>query len=351
MTPIDLRSDTVTRPTPAMRDAMATAEVGDDVYGEDPTVEALQREVAELLGKEAALFVSSGTMGNQLAISVLTRPGDEVIVGEGAHVAFYESGAAPALSGVQLAVAGQGGLFTPDELAARVHPVDAYYCPRSSLVCLENTHNRAGGRVFPQAEVVRVAARARALGLRLHLDGARLWNASAASGLSVAELAAPFDTVSVCFSKGLGAPVGSALAGPRDLLLEARRTRKRWGGGMRQAGILAAGARYALAHHRARLSLDHEHAALLAVRVRAEGAHLSPATPETNIVQLDTGELSAARVAELARHHGVLVAASGPHTLRAVLHLEISTDDIQRAATGLARAALACAGERPEAGV
>lgn len=342
MTLIDLRSDTVTRPTAAMRQAMAEAEVGDDVYGEDPTVEALQREVAELLGKEAALFVSSGTLGNQLAISLLTRPGDEVIVGEGAHVAFYESGAAPALSGVQLAVAGQGGLFGPDDLAARVHAADAYYCPRSSLVCLENTHNRAGGKVFPQAEVLRVTARARALGLRLHLDGARLWNAAARSGLSVAELSAPFDTVSVCFSKGLGAPVGSALAGPRDLLVEARRTRKRWGGGMRQAGILAAGARHALAHHRARLSLDHDHAALLAELVRAAAAPLAPSTPETNIVQLDTGALAAALVADRAREHGVLVAASGPHTLRAVTHLDVTTDDIRAAAAALARAARAC---------
>jgi threonine aldolase len=342
VTLIDLRSDTVTRPTAAMRLAMAEAEVGDDVYGEDPTVHALEREVAELLGKEAALFVSSGTLGNQLAISLLTRPGDEVIVGEGAHVAFYESGAAPALSGVQLAVAGRGGLFGPDDLAERVHATDAYYCPRSSLVCLENTHNRAGGKVFPQADVLRVTVRARALGLRLHLDGARLWNASARSGLGVAELAAPFDTVSVCFSKGLGAPVGSALAGPRDLLVEARRTRKRWGGGMRQVGILAAGARHALANHRPRLSIDHEHATLLAELVREAGSSLSPSTPETNIVQLHTGALAAASVAQRVREHGVLVAASGPHTLRAVTHLDVGADQVRRAATALARAADAC---------
>ncbi len=338
---IDLRSDTVTKPSRAMREAMAEAEVGDDVYGEDPTVLALEREVAELLGKEAALFVSSGTMGNQLAISLLARPGDEVIVGEGAHVVFYESGAGPALSGVQFAVAGRGGLFGPEDLAASVHPPSAYYCPRSSLVCLENTHNRAGGRVFPQDLVLAVAQEARALGLRLHLDGARLWNACIRTGRAPAELAAPFDTVSVCFSKGLGAPVGSALAGPRELLVEARRTRKRWGGGMRQIGILAAGARFALAHNRGRLADDHAHAELLYERLRGAGAALLPHAPETNIVQIDTGATLAAEVVTAAREHGVLVNASSRHRLRAVTHLDISREDVTRAAEALTRAAQA----------
>ena len=212
---IDLRSDTVTRPTPAMREAIARAEVGDDVFGEDPSVRALEEEVAKIVGKEAALFVTTGTMGNQLAIAVHTRPGEEVVVGEGAHVVHYESGAGPALSGVQFAIAGAGGLFDADAMEVRIQP-KAYWAPRTSLVCVENTHNRAGGRVFPQADAVAIAARARTHGLGVHLDGARIWNAAAATGLAVAELAAPFDTVSVCFSKGLGAPVGSALCAPRE---------------------------------------------------------------------------------------------------------------------------------------
>ena len=212
---IDLRSDTVTKPTPAMRKAMAEAEVGDDVYGEDPTVHALEERVAALLGKEAALFVTSGSMGNQLAIAVQTRPGDEVIVGEGAHPVFYEAGAGAALSGVQFAVAGSGGLFTAADMESVVKP-RAYYTPRTSLVCVENTHNRAGGRVFPQRDAEAVAARARELGLSVHLDGARLWNAATTTGKTERELAAPFDTVSVCFSKGLCAPVGSAFVSTRE---------------------------------------------------------------------------------------------------------------------------------------
>src|SRR5579864_5883643 len=246
-----------------MRDAMARAEVGDDVFGDDPTARALEEEVASITGKAAALFVPSGTMGNQLAIATQTRPGDEVIVGEGAHPVLYEGGAGAALSGVQFAIAGRGGLFTPEELESAVQP-PAYWSPRTALVAIENTHNRAGGRVWPTAQARAVAERARALGFATHLDGARIWNASIATGLDVATLCAPFDTVSVCFSKGLGAPVGSALCGTRAIVQEARRLRKRWGGGMRQAGILAAGALYALRHHRERLPEDHRHARELA---------------------------------------------------------------------------------------
>src|SRR6188768_795742 len=240
----DLRSDTVTRPGPAMREAMAKAAVGDDVYGEDPTVIALERRAAELLGKESALFVASGTMSNQIALLVHTRPGDEVVIGEGAHIAFYESGAGAALAGVQFAQAGAGGLFDADDLSSVVKP-KADYHPRTSLVCLENTHNRAGGRIFPQATAQAVVERARASGLSAHLDGARLWHAALAKSTSEAELARPFDTVSVCFSKGLGALVGSALVGTRETINAARRYRKMLGGGMRQAGILAAGALFA----------------------------------------------------------------------------------------------------------
>ncbi len=336
---IDLRSDTVTQPSPAMREAMARAEVGDDVYGEDPTVLRLEAEVAALLGKEAALFVPSGTMGNQLAIAALTRPGDEVIVGEGAHVVFYESGAGAALSGVQFAVAGQGGLFDADDVRAKAHPRDAYYCPRTSLVCVENTHNRAGGRVFSQDRVLAVVAAARSLGLGAHLDGARLWNAEAQSGLSVAEMAAPFDTVSVCFSKGLGAPAGSALVGPKALVIEARRTRKRWGGGMRQAGILAAGALYALENNRARLSEDHKNARAFAEAIAnaADGDGLSALSPETNLVNVDT-RVPAADVARLVLDDGVRISASGTHRLRAVTHLDVSHEAVVRAAHSVARA-------------
>jgi len=335
---IDLRSDTVTKPSRAMRDAMANAEVGDDVYGEDPTVLALEARVAELLGKEAALFVSSGSMGNQLAIAVQTRPGDEVIVGEGAHPVFYEAGAGPALSGVQFAVAGSGGLFTAAQMEAVVKP-RAYYTPRTSLVCVENTHNRAGGRVFPQADASAIADRAHALGLFAHLDGARLWNAAAKTGLTERELAAPFDTVSVCFSKGLGAPVGSAFVSSRENVERARRFRKMWGGGTRQAGILAAGALYAIDHNRARLREDHDGATRLAEKLaNAEGLSVDLASVETNIVNVDT-RAPAEALSRAAKQAGLAINASGPNRLRAVVHLDVTQDDLDRAASILARVA------------
>jgi threonine aldolase len=322
-----------------MREAMASAAVGDDVFDEDPTIHALETEVARLTGKEAALFVTSGTMSNQLAIALHTLPGDEVIVGEGAHVVFYESGAGAALSGVQFAIAGAGGFFTPSELEARVH-APAYWSPRSRLVCLENTHNRAGGRIFPHAMVLDVTARARELGLGTHLDGARLWNASVATGLSIETLAAPFDTVSVCFSKGLGAPVGSALCGPRDWLLRARTLRKRWGGGMRQSGILAAGALYALRYHRDRLAVDHDHAKRLASELATQGEGLVATLPvETNIVNVDLDAgCSAANVAGRARTLGLALNPSGPHRLRAVTHLDVSESEIEQAVPLLLKA-------------
>jgi threonine aldolase len=341
----DLRSDTVTRPGPAMREAMAAAAVGDDVYGEDPTVLELERRAAELLGKESALFVPSGTMSNQIALLVHTRPGDEVVIGEGAHVAFYESGAGAALAGVQFAQAGAGGLFDADELTAAVKP-RADYHPRTSLVCLENTHNRAGGRIFPQATAEAVVKRAREHGLGAHLDGARLWHAALATGISEAELARPFDTVSVCFSKGLGAPVGSALVGARDALRAARRFRKMLGGGMRQAGILAAGALFALEHQRQRLSLDHDSAQRLARVLDAlPGVRVVP--PETNIVSLAVDGLSAERVVAEARARGVLLNSTGPSSLRAVTHLDLSAADVERAGERLCDAILAARGATP----
>ena len=341
---IDLRSDTFTRPTPAMRQAIANADVGDDVFGEDPSVRALEEEIAALTGKEAALFVSSGTMGNQLAIRCQTRPGDEVIVGEGAHPVWYECGGGAALSGVQFAVAGSGGLYSAEEMIEAVKP-KAFYYPRSSLVCVENTHNRGGGRVFPQADVVRIGRAAHERGLAFHLDGARIWNASVASGLSVDTLAAPFDTVSVCFSKGLGAPVGSALAGTRALVEDARRLRKMWGGGMRQAGVLAAAASYALAHHRERLSEDHANAMVFA-RILGETrhAHVELAHVETNIVNVELdAPLTADEVVEKARGLGLTLNASGPRLLRAVTHLDVTRAEVEAGAKILANAIQACA--------
>jgi threonine aldolase len=325
----DFRSDTLTKPTAAMRAAMAAAEVGDDVYGEDPSVRALEERVAALLGKESALFVPSGTMGNQIGLLVHTRPGDEVIIGEGSHCAFYESGAASAWAGVQFAVAGQGGLFTADELLEVVKPPLDHF-PRTRLVVVENTHNRAGGRVFPQAEVERIASAARASGFGLHLDGARIWNASVATGVDVATLAAPFDTLSVCFSKGLGAPVGSAFVGSREHVLQARRFRKMLGGGMRQAGILAAGALFALEQHRARLADDHAAARAFADVLRGvNGVELAPV--ETNIVLLTT-RLPAPEVARRAAERGVLMNATGKHQLRVVTHLDVSLAEVEDAA-------------------
>ena len=337
---IDLRSDTVTRPTPAMREAMARAEVGDDVYGEDPTVNRLEEQIAALLGKEAAVFVPSGTMGNQIALQIHTRRGDEVIVGEDAHLCADESGAGAAWAGVQFRAAGRGGLFTPDELAAVLRDPDMH-CPRQSLVAVEQPHNRAGGRLFPVADLTAVAAAARARGLGLHLDGARLWNAAVAAGVTVAELAAPFDTVNVCLSKGLGAPVGSALAGTRDAIVAARLYRKMFGGGMRQAGVLAAAALYALDHQRARLVEDHAHAQALEAALRealgtSTRAHLVAA--ETNQVNVDTPGLPAERLVEAARRRGVLVGAMGPYRTRAVTHLDVAPADVPVAARALAAA-------------
>jgi threonine aldolase len=333
---VDLRSDTVTRPTAGMRAAMSHAEVGDDVFRDDPTVLALEERTARLLGKEAALFVPSGSMGNQIAILCHTQRGDEIIAGEGAHCAFYEVGAAAAWSGVQFAFAGKGGLFTAAEAEAAIKP-PAYYVPRTRMIAVENTHNRAGGRVFPQAEIIAIGEVARAHGLAMHLDGARLWNAAVATGLSPATLAAPFDTISVCFSKGLGAPIGSALVGGRELVDRALRFRKMLGGGMRQAGVLAAAALYALENHRDRIVEDHAAARLIADAIRAvTGAQVDPV--ETNIVNVDTPSVPAERVVTAAKERGVLIGASGPHRVRIVTHLDLPKDDLAWTAQALATA-------------
>lgn len=328
---IDLRSDTITKPTAAMRAAMTDAEVGDDVFGEDPTVRALEERMCALTGKEAALFVSSGTMGNQLAIMAHTKRGDEVVVGEGAHCAFFESGAAPVLAGVQFAFAGSGGLFTADDLVAAVKP-SFYWHPRTSLVAIENTHNRAGGRVFPQPEIERIAEVARSRGLGVHLDGARIWNAAIATNRSLRELLAPADTASLCFSKGLGAPVGSMLVGKRDLIRDAHRYRKMLGGGMRQVGVLAAAALHALDHHIERLADDHRRARGFAEGVAGiPGARVDLAGVETNIVNVDVPGLAAERVAQASASRGLFWNPTGPSRLRAVFHLDVAEGDDRRA--------------------
>ncbi|MDW8362355.1 MAG: low-specificity L-threonine aldolase [Myxococcales bacterium] len=336
---VDLRSDTVTRPTPAMRRAMADAEVGDDVFGDDPTVRRLEERVAELLGKAAALFVPTGTMANQIAVQLHARRGDEALAPEGAHVVVYESAAAAAWGGVQFREIAGGGLFDVEAMERLVQP-DAYYLARTRLLVVENTHNRAGGRIFPQPVFERVAHRAHELGLAVHLDGARLWNASVATGRSPEDLAAPADTVSVCFSKGLGAPVGSALAGPAELIAEARRIRKRMGGGMRQAGILCAAALYALDHHVARLAEDHDNARALADALARHGVPIEHPV-ETNMVVLTSSLPNSAQIVERAAREGVLVGAIDAHRVRCVTHLDVNREGVLRAAEVLARL-LAC---------
>jgi threonine aldolase len=333
---IDLRSDTVTRPTPAMRAAMAAAEVGDDQYGEDPSTNRLQSRVAELLGKEAGLWLPTGTMANQVALLTLTRPGDEVIASRESHAAWHELGGAAANAGVQIHEIGQGGLFTADQVRAAAKPRNFAIFPTTTLVEVENTHNRAGGVVVPQPEVLRICATARELGLATFLDGARLWNASAASGLALQELAAPFDLVAVAFSKGLGAPGGSLLAGPRALISAADRHRRRLGGAMRQNGIFSAAALHALDHHLARLPEDHAHARVLAETLHARApVQLDLATVQTNIVVFHlppSVPMDAPTLSARAREQGVLVNAFGPRTVRAVTHLDVTRAQCAQAA-------------------
>jgi threonine aldolase len=335
---IDLRSDTVTKPTAAMREVMARAEVGDDVYGEDPTVNKLQERVAELLGVEAALYVPSGSMANQIALAINTKPGDDVIIGVGAHNWLYESGAGAALSGVQFTIVGTTGLFGAEDVRAAFKPDNHHHAP-TRLVCVENTHNRGGGAIWPAADVAGVLEAARALGLRTHLDGARLWNVAVATGRSERELAAGFDTVSVCLSKGLGAPVGSLICGRKDDMWRAHRVRKMFGGGMRQAGILAAAGLYALEHHRARLAEDHANARKLAERLAsARGLTVDLASVASNIIMVDC-EGDAAALVGRARAEGVLANPVGPHRVRLVTHLDVDARACARAAEVLAQAA------------
>lgn len=338
---IDLRSDTVTRPTPAMRAVMAAAEVGDDVFREDPTVHRLEERVAALLAKEAALFVPSGTMSNQIAVKAHTVPGDELICDVNCHIYNYEAGGPAALSGVMCrTIEGEHGVMELGQLEDKIRPDNDHFV-RTRLVCLENTHNRGGGKIYPIEKIAAISAWARSHGLIMHLDGARLWNAIVATGIPATEWAQHFDTVSVCFSKGLGAPVGSALAGPAAFVAKARRVRKLFGGGMRQAGVLASAALYALDNHIERLAEDHRNAQVIAQAIAdTPGLILDPPEVETNLIffRVDP-ELGTARdVAQALRQKGVLVLPTAERKIRAVTHLDVSAAQAERAADAIRQA-------------
>jgi threonine aldolase len=323
---------------------MANAEVGDDVIDVDPTCERLQARTAEILGKEAALFVPSGSMSNQIAVRIHCKPGDEFLCEAGCHIYNYEQGAFAQLSGlVARTVEGRFGVLHVDQLRGLVRPENDHLL-RTRLVCLENTHNRGAGKIQPYENVTAICQWARDQKLRTHLDGARLWNAAVATGIDEQTWAQHFDTVSVCFSKGLGAPVGSALAGPRDLIREARRHRKLFGGAIRQAGIIAAGALYALEHHRERLAEDHAHARLIADAVRqTDGLTLWPDEVDTNIVifLVDPALGSAAQFAAELKEQGTWVIAIGPQQIRLVTHLDVSESQCRQAAAAIQMVALA----------
>jgi threonine aldolase len=332
---IDLRSDTVTKPSPAMREAMAKAEVGDDVFGEDPTVNLLQQKVAALLGKEAALYVPSGSMGNQTCIKVHTQAGDEVIVEKGAHVFNYETGGMALLSSVQVhTIEGVRGAFTANDIKRVIRP-KVYYMPRTRLICIENTHNRAGGTIFPIELIKEIHELARNESIKLHLDGARLWNASVETGISPKEYASYFDSVSVCLSKGLGAPVGSVIAASSEFISEARHYRKLFGGGMRQAGILAGAGLYALDHNIGRLKEDHAKAHFLATEMaKVPGFDIDLKSVQTNIIiiSLERSGRKPEDVMALLRARGVLLTMGNYMGVRAVTHMDVSMEDVQRAA-------------------
>ncbi len=335
---IDLRSDTVTRPTPAMRRAMAGAEVGDDQYGEDPSVNLLQEEVATLFGVEAALFLPTGTMANQVALRTLTRPGDDVLVPSESHMVLHETGGGAANAGVQFSVIGTRGIYGADDVRASVKPAGHIVYPPTTLLVTENSHNRAGGIIFPREALRGALSVARDHGLTTYLDGARILNTSVASGHSATELAAGFDLVGMSLSKGLGAPAGSMLAGSTELITRAHRYRRMAGGAMRQAGILAAAGSFALAHHVERLADDHANAQLLAgALLRGDDIALDLATVQTNIVVFDLverrGVPDAATFVDRCRERGVLLNAFGPRTVRAVTHLDVSAEQCRAAAT------------------
>lgn len=331
---VDLRSDTVTRPTPGMLRAMFQAKVGDDVFGDDPTVNKLQAEVARMLGKEAGLFLPSGTMANQVAVKCLTQPGDEVILDRESHIFRYEAAASAVISAVQFyTIDGPRGVMTADQIEKAVRPNDVHQ-PRTSLVCLENTQNRAGGVVYPLGEIERIAKLCRKHKIKLYLDGARLWNASVASGIGMKEYARHFDALMVCFSKGLGCPAGSVLAGESEFIEKAKKVRKMLGGGMRQSGYLAAACLYALGHNIERMAEDHRRARRLAeVLSEVPGIEVDLDSAQTNIVVFDIADSGIdpmTAVQELSRQ-GVLLVPFGRTRLRAVTHLDVDEAGIDRA--------------------
>jgi threonine aldolase len=319
---------------------MASAEVGDDVFSEDPTVILLQEKVARLLGKEAALFVPSGTMSNQACIRAHTQPGDELLCETTAHIYNAEAGGPAALSGVTCrTIQGDHGILDVSQLEDKIRPANEHYV-RTRLVCLENTHNRGGGRIYPMEKIQAISEWAHSNGLIMHLDGARLWNAVVATGISAKDWARHFDSVSVCFSKGLGAPVGSALAGPRDFVARARRCRKLFGGGMRQAGVIAAAALYAVENHVERLAQDHANAKVIAQAIAdTPGLRLDPPEVETNLIwfEVDPEFGTAKDVASALKQRGVLIHTPGPHTMRACAHLDVSAAQAERAADEIRR--------------
>ncbi|GAB4292423.1 MAG: GntG family PLP-dependent aldolase [Ignavibacteriaceae bacterium] len=331
---IDLRSDTVTKPSEAMRKAMYDAEVGDDVFKEDPTVNKLEEFAAELLGKEAALFVASGVMGNQICLNVLTKPGDEVICERDSHIFNYESGSPAALSGIQLLpVDGNMGVITTGQIEPLIRPASAYYMPRTKVIEIENTHNRAGGTIHPIENIQNVAELARKYNLYLHLDGARLWNASVATGIKVNRYAAFFDTVSCCLSKGLGAPVGSVIAGSEEFIKEAYRVRKAWGGGMRQAGVLAAAGLFALKNNLERLAEDHKRAKRLAEVIKnIPSLEINMETVHTNIVIFKPLKMDLQSAILKCKEEGLLLSVGKVDSLRAITHLDITDEEIEKAA-------------------
>jgi threonine aldolase len=331
---IDLRSDTVTKPSPEMRKAMYDAEVGDDVFKEDPTVNKLEEYAAELLGKEAALFVPSGVMGNQICLNVLTNPGDEVICETDSHIFNYESGSPALLSGIQLhPIEGTLGVFTPEQVEPIIRPTTAYYMPRTKVIEVENTHVRAGGTIWPMENILSLKKIASKYNLKYHLDGARIWNASVATGISVKEYASHFDSISCCLSKGLGAPVGSLIGGTKEFIQEAYRVRKSWGGGMRQVGILAAAGLYALKNNIPRLAEDHKNAKYLAQKIsEMQSVEINIHAVQTNIVTFKPSEDSPENIIEKCEKLGLLISTGKVGWIRAVTHLDINSEQIKKSA-------------------
>lgn len=338
---IDLRSDTVTKPTEEMRKAMYAAEVGDDVYKEDPTVRELEETAAEILGKEAALFVTSGTQGNQIAVLTHCRPGQELLLEEESHIFYYESGAVAALAGVQTrTIPGNRGAMDPKDVFNAIRTEDIHF-PETGLICLENTHNRAGGAVIPVANMAEIYNIAKANKIPVHLDGARLFNAAAAAGVDVKEFAKSTDTVQICLSKGLGAPIGSIIAGSSDFINVARKWRKRLGGGMRQAGVIAAPGMIALTKMKDRLGEDQWNARVLAEAIEAIPGIKLARQPETNIVVADVADLNITSdvFVERLRSEGVIAGTFGPTYVRFVTHYDVTEDQIQQAIDSILRAA------------